>query len=82
MASKVYDHSPLVALWPRELVSLSVLEFQEKMAEVAYSSRMAKCEKAMTLKVILGQVKGEEIAMVWFPFWQHYCLPNVVVTHD
>jgi len=61
---KVYDHSPLDALWPRKLVSSSVLEFQEKMVEMAYSSRMAKCEKAMILKVISGQVKGAEIAMV------------------
>jgi hypothetical protein len=65
---KDYDHSPLDALWPRELVSSSVLEFQEKMADVAYSSRMAMCEKAMILKVISGLVKGAGIAMVWFPF--------------
>lgn len=65
---KVYDRSLLDALLPRVLVSSSVLEFQETMAGLAYSLRMAKCEKAMILKVILGLVKEEEIAGVCFPF--------------
>jgi hypothetical protein len=45
----------LVAQKTRELVSSDVLGFQEKMAQVVYSSQMANCEKARSLKVILGQ---------------------------
>jgi hypothetical protein len=40
---------------PRELVSSAVLAFQGKMAQVVYSSQMADCGKARSLKVILGQ---------------------------
>jgi hypothetical protein len=60
---KVFDHSLLNALRPKEFVSLTVLGFQEKMAQVVYSTQMAKYEKARIPKVILVLAKGAEIAM-------------------
>jgi hypothetical protein len=52
---------------PREPVSSAVLGFQEKMAGVVYSSQMADCEKARSLKVILEQATALDIAKAYFP---------------
>jgi hypothetical protein len=82
MSWKVFDHSPLNAQRPRELVSLTVLGFQEKITQVVYSPQMAKCEKARILKVILVLAKGAEIARAQFPFWQHHFLANLAVPDE